>query len=100
MGQKIDVSRKALIVEDDTEVRSLAVALLEETDLTIVEASSGEEALDFLHHHADEVAFLFSDVKLPCLMSGVDLTRIVKREWPWISTVLTSGAPLEDNDER
>jgi CheY-like chemotaxis protein len=100
MGQKIDVSRKALIVEDDTEVRSLAVALLEETDLTIVEASSGEEALHFLHHHADEVAFLFSDVKLPCLMSGVDLTRIVKLKWPWISTVLTSGAPLEDNDER
>jgi CheY-like chemotaxis protein len=100
MGQKIEAYRKALIVEDDTEVRSLAVALLEETDLKIVEASSGEEALHYLHHHADEVAFLFSDVRLPCLMSGVDLARTVRLKWPWIRTVLTSGAPLEDEHER
>jgi CheY-like chemotaxis protein len=100
MGQKIKANRKALIVEDDVEVRALAAALLEETDLAIVEASSGEEALHYLHHHADEVAFLFSDVRLPCLMSGVDLARMVKVEWPWISTVLTSGAPLEDDHER
>jgi CheY-like chemotaxis protein len=100
MGQKIEAGCKALIVEDDTEVRALAAALLEETDLAIVEASSGEEALHYLHHHADEVAFLFSDVRLPCLMSGVDLARIVKLKWPWISTVLTSGAPLDDDHER
>jgi CheY-like chemotaxis protein len=100
MGQKLEVSRKALIVEDDTEVRALAAALLEETDLEIVEASSGEEALHYLHHHAGEVAFLFSDVRLACLMSGVDLARTAKLKWPWISTVLTSGAPLENNHER
>ncbi len=100
MGQKIEANRKALIVEDDVEVRALAATLLEETDLAIVEASSGEEALHYLHHHADEVAFLFSDVRLPCLMSGVDLARMVKVKWPWISTVLTSGAPLEDDHER
>jgi CheY-like chemotaxis protein len=96
MGQWTDVNRKALVVEDDAELRSLAVALLEETSLEIVEASSGEEALHYLHHHADEVAFLFSDVRLPCLMSGVDLARTVSLKWPWIRTVLTSGAPLEE----
>ncbi|MGF9764833.1 response regulator [Microvirga sp. 0TCS3.31] len=100
MGQKIDASRKALIVEDDMEVRALAVALLEETDLAIVEASSGEEALHYLHHHAEEVAFLFSDVRLPCVMDGVDLARMVRLKWPWVRTVLTSGAPLEDEHER
>ena len=100
MGLWIEANRKALIVEDDTEVRALAVALLEETDLKIVEAGSGEEALHYLHHHADEVAFLFSDVKLPCLVSGVDLARMVKLKWPWISTVLTSGASLEDDHDK
>jgi CheY-like chemotaxis protein len=99
MGQKIEANRKALIVEDDTEVRALAVALLEETDLKIVEAASGEEALHYLHHHADEVALLFSDVRLPCLMDGVDLARMVRLKWPWIRTVLTSGAPIEDKYE-
>jgi CheY-like chemotaxis protein len=96
MGQKTEHHHVALIVEDDIELRGLAAALLEETDLHVVEASSGEEALHYLHHHAGEVAFLFSDVRLPCLMSGVDLARVVKLKWPWIRTVLTSGAPLED----
>ncbi|SCZ11276.1 response regulator [Microvirga guangxiensis] len=96
MGQKIDPRRIALIVEDDFEVRGLAAALLEETDLRVVEMSSAEEALDYLRSHADEVAFLFADVRLPCLMSGVDLARAVRIKWPWVRTVLTSGlAPDE-----
>src|SRR5215212_2831859 len=97
MDHKTAHHQVALIVEDDIELRGLAAALLEETDLHVVEASSGEEALHYLHHHAGEVAFLFSDVRLPYLMSGVDLARVVKLEWPWIRTVLTSGAPLEDD---
>lgn len=94
MGQKIEPHPIALIVEDDMEVRGLAAALLEETDLQVVETSSAEGALDFLHKHAEEVAFLFADVRLPCLMSGVDLARTVRIKWPWIRTVLTSGMPL------
>ena len=71
------------------------VALLEETDLHVEEAASAEEALSYLRDHAEEVALLFADVKLPCLMSGVDLARTVRLKWPWVTTVLTSGAPLE-----
>lgn len=97
MGRAVP-ARIALIVEDDTEVRSLAVALLEETDLDVVEAASAEEALDFLRRRADEVAFLFADVRLPCLMTGLDLARSVQIKWPWIRTVLTSGAPLDGAD--
>jgi CheY-like chemotaxis protein len=96
MGQRIESSRVALIVEDEPELRELAAALLEETDLQVVEAASAEEALDYLRAHGEEVAFLFADVRLPCLMSGVDLARTVRFKWPWIRTVLTSGTPLED----
>jgi CheY-like chemotaxis protein len=91
-------SRVALIVEDDHEVRGLAAALLEESDLTVVETSSAEEALVYLEKHADAVAFLFADVRLPRLRTGVDLARTVGRKWPWIEMVLTSGAPI-GNDE-
>ena len=71
---------------------ALAAALLEETDLRVVEASSAEEALHYLNHHAGDVVFLFADVRLPCLMDGVDLARTVRLKWPWIRTVLTSGS--------
>jgi CheY-like chemotaxis protein len=97
MEHGCECTRVALIVEDDKELRGLAVALLEETDLRVVEASSAEEALHYLNYLAGEVVFLFADVRLPHLMSGVDLARTVRLKWPWISTVLTSGAPLEEN---
>jgi CheY-like chemotaxis protein len=87
-----------LIVEDDFEVRGLAAALLEETDLKVVEASSAEEALDYLRLHSDDVAFLFADVRLPCLMDGLDLVRTVRLKWPWVRTVLTSGKPLDPQE--
>lgn len=96
MGQKIDSRRIALIVEDDFDVRGLAAALLEETDLRVVETASAEDALDYLRQHGEEVAFLFADVRLPYLMSGVDLARTVHRNWPWVRTVLTSGLPPEE----
>lgn len=97
MGQKMEPRRVALIVEDDFEVRGLAAALLEETDLRVVEMSSAEEALDYLRSHGEQVAFLFADVRLPCLMNGVDLARTVRLKWPWVRTVLTSGLPPEDS---
>lgn len=96
MGQRIEPYRVALIVEDDFEVRGLAAALLEETDLKVVETSSAEEALDYLKRHSEEVAFLFADLRLPCLMDGLDLVRTVRLKWPWVRTVLTSGRPLDD----
>ena len=95
MGRSADMRQVALIVEDDTEIRDLAAALLEETDLRVVEAASAEEALSFLRVRAGEVAFVFADVRLPCLMDGVDLARTVRLKWPWIRTVLTSGAALD-----
>jgi DNA-binding NtrC family response regulator len=95
MGQKIEPQRIALIVEDDFEVRGLAAALLEETDLQVVEKSSAEEALDYLRRNGEDVAFLFASVRLPCLMSGADLARTVSRQWPWVRTALTSGDPDE-----
>ena len=98
MGQAHPPQQIALIVEDDPDVRELAATVLEETDLTVVEASSAEEALHYLGDHADQVAFLFADVRLPCLMSGVDLVRGVRLKWPWVRTVLTSGAPLDEPD--
>ncbi len=96
MGQMVKAPRTALVVEDDQDVRFLAVALLEETDLAVQEAASAEEALQYLRDHADEVALLFADVRLPCLMSGVDLARTVRLKWPWVRTILTSGSPLDD----
>ena len=100
MEQRSEGTRVALIVENDPELRSLAAVLLEENDLQVVEVSSGEEALHYLHHHAREVVFVFSEVKLPCLMDGMDLARLIRLKWPWIRTALTSNTPPDDDPDK
>jgi DNA-binding NtrC family response regulator len=99
MGRMIQPQQVALVVEDDPDVRELAATVLEENDLKVVGASSAEEALHYLRNHAEQVALLFADVRLPCLMSGVDLAKTVSSEWPWVRTILTSGAPLDIADD-
>jgi two-component system, response regulator PdtaR len=89
----------ALVVEDQPEVRDLAAAILEETDLAVVEAVSADEALAFLRERASDVAMIFVDVKLPGRMDGVDLAHMAAESWPWIKVVVTSGfmdRPLDD----
>ncbi|HKG82182.1 MAG: response regulator [Microvirga sp.] len=85
-------ARIALVVEDDPDVRSLAATLIEETDLDVVEEDSAEAALAFLKANARSVALLFADIRLR-RMDGVELARIVKRDWPWIRVLVTSGNP-------
>ena len=91
MLQQDERTRIAVVVEDDRAQRDLLVALLEETDLRIVDVDSAEAALHYLRQGADQVVLLFTDVRLPCLMDGVGLACAVDANWPWISILVTSG---------
>jgi CheY-like chemotaxis protein len=97
MGQQSSAGQVALVVEDNADLRSLAATILEETHLSVVEASSGEAALRYLNANAGEVALLFADVRLSHVMTGIDVARLVRLKWPWIKTVLTSGEPLDED---
>lgn len=81
----------ALIVEDDPELRELAGALLEETDLRVIECEDAEQAFAVLCREGDDVAMMFVDIRLPGLLDGVDLVRRARTLWPEISIVVTSG---------
>src|SRR3989442_6484237 len=67
----------ALIVEDDADVRQLAAALLEESDLAVVECESAEAALSVMQRLDWQVAIIFIDIRLPGLIYCVDLARLV-----------------------
>ena len=83
----------ALIVEDDPDLRDLAAALLEETELDVVEVESADAALAYLQERGGEVAMMFADVRLPGEMDGVQLAKAACTLWPTIRIVLTSGDP-------
>ncbi len=95
MGQAQHKRRAVLIVEDDTELRSLTAALLEDKQLDTIECESAEAALATLLIGGREVAMIFADVRLRGVMDGVDLAREVKMRWPLLPVILTSGNPCE-----
>lgn len=81
----------ALIVEDDPGLRELGAALLEETDLRVIECADAEEAMAQMAREGDNVALVFADIRLGGVLDGVDLARRIKALWPHVSMVVTSG---------
>jgi CheY-like chemotaxis protein len=45
------------------------------------------------------VSVIFSDIETPSSMNGVDLARRVRRLWPDLPVVLTSGRRLPDPED-
>lgn len=91
-----DHTRIALVVEDDPEIRDLAVALLEETELSVLTCESAEAALAVLEERGRSVAMLFTDVRLAGSMDGLSLAQTVTRRWPAVRVVVTSGYGHQD----
>ncbi|TXN24322.1 MULTISPECIES: response regulator [Methylobacterium] len=99
----LDVPRKAarlaLVVEDDPDVRDLAEALLEETELSVVGCDSAEQALAVLRRCGGDVALVFADIRLAGQMDGIQLANAVATLWPKARLVVTSGVAPERCDE-
>jgi CheY-like chemotaxis protein len=78
-----------LVVEDDEDVRELAVALFESFGLTVHQAADGREALRCLKRHP-EIKMMFTDIKMP-VMNGNDLVEAALKFRPRLKIVMTTG---------
>jgi PAS domain S-box-containing protein len=88
---------RLLVVEDDESVRHVTVSALESLGFEVLEAEDGDEALARLQAGA-RVDLIVSDVKMPGSLNGTELARRVRREWPAIRILLTSGYVDADED--
>ena len=79
-----------LVVEDDTDVRTLAVALLRDLGYEILEAADAESALRILGT-SSRINLLFTDVILPGGINGPELAAEVRRRRPEIGVLYASG---------
>jgi CheY-like chemotaxis protein len=78
-----------LVVEDEREVRAVAVEALGELGYSVVEAEDGPAALRLLEQGA-RVDLVFTDVVMPG-MTGRELADQVKGRWPDIRILFTTG---------
>src|SRR5579884_1005899 len=81
-----------LVVEDDPDVRELAVALLEAFGYRILEASTADEAYRMLAGHPDlHIDLLYTDVVMPGELDGIDLAERAKALRPDMKILYATG---------
>ncbi len=88
-------SLRVLIVDDDSLIREMLRLILVEGGFTISgEAGDGAEARRQLKDNSPEVVLL--DIVLPGEDSGLDLLRIIKKDYPEIHVIMVSGEPSSE----
>ena len=78
------------MVEDDKEVAALAREMLEYLGFTVTAVSSGDAALGALANNR-EIDVVLSDIMMPGGLSGLQLAREIRRRYPLLPIVLTTG---------
>lgn len=81
--------RRVLVVEDNANVGSFSTQVLRDLGYETTWAANGGEALAVLAETAN-FDVVFSDVVMPG-MSGIDLAEEIRRRYPGLPVVLTSG---------
>lgn len=87
-----------LIVEDECLIRMLATDIAVEEGYVALEAGNSEEALAILKSDPG-IDLVFTDIDMPGDHDGLALAGEIKRSWPSIRIVITSGKirPLDSD---
>jgi signal transduction histidine kinase/ActR/RegA family two-component response regulator len=83
------LSCRVMVVDDDPLILSSTAAMLEDLGHIVIEASSATSALEILRADA-KVDVIVTDHAMPG-MTGIQLTGIVRQQWPWMPVILASG---------
>lgn len=84
------ISGTVMLVEDDQEIRELAVQHLSELGYRVLQAADGAGALAILAD-AGKVDLLVTDVGLPNIPNGRQLAEIVREERPELPVLFITG---------
>ena len=81
---------RVLLVEDEVLIRSLFAEALRDAGCVVIESGRAEEALAYVRAGA-EIDLVFSDVRMPGELDGVELARLLGSLRPNLPVILTSG---------
>lgn len=88
----IEPARTILVVEDDRDVREVALAVLDEAGYRVLEAASGDDAYQLLLAHPDlQIDLLFTDIVMPGRLDGIDLANAARALRPQLQVLYATG---------
>jgi len=85
-------------VDDDDEVRNITTSLLSRVGSTVVQASSGEEALQLLATGEHSFDAIVMDLRMPGI-GGAETCRAIRKLNAEVFILLASGYGVEDDVE-
>jgi DNA-binding NtrC family response regulator len=89
-GSSTPLQPVVLLVEDEFLVRMAAADALMDAGFEVIETANAQAAQEILAHRTD-IRVLFTDVRMPGPMNGLELATLVRRRWPHVLIVVTSG---------
>lgn len=92
-----DAKSVILVVEDEALVRMGVAFSLEDAGFEVIEASDYNQAIAALVAN-QSIAAMFTDVDMPPGSNGLDLATTVRRRWPPVRIIVTSGKRQMGNE--
>lgn len=84
---------KILVVDDEEDVRKTIRLQLKDTNLEVIEAEDGEQAIELLNaENVTIVDTIICDVRMPKI-NGVEAVAYFRREYPSIPVIVLTGYP-------
>jgi CheY-like chemotaxis protein len=79
-----------MVVEDEFLIRIMIADELRHAGYVVVECGTADEAIDILRSGVG-IGVMFTDIRMPGSMDGTSLAQAVRREFPALKVVTTSG---------
>ena len=79
-----------LLAEDNAQVAEVASAYFQQLGYAVKQAESAREALELLGQ-ASQIDLVFSDILMPGGMNGLELGHAVRKRYPSLPVLLTTG---------
>jgi DNA-binding NtrC family response regulator len=94
----VEYKTKILLVEDEPIIRAVGTDALEEAGFEVIEAKDADDAVRILEL-LGEVHVLFTDIRMPGSMNGLELAQLVHERWPAMKILVTSGDTWPTNTQ-
>jgi PAS domain S-box-containing protein len=97
---ELNWNAKTILVAEDTESNYFFIeAFLERTNVNLLWAQDGREAIELFREHGENISLILMDIMMPEI-DGFDATREIKRIDPLVPIIAQTALALPDDEDK